>query len=65
MNEILLHLGQQGWLATYRGPHTAEIIELFASDTIPTAFTAHAALADVIAEISARNPGVVVRHWLG
>lgn len=64
-NEILIHLGEQGWLATYTGPHAAEIEELFDSHTIPTAFTAHAARDFVVAEVQKRNPGVAVRHWIG
>lgn len=62
-NVIQIHLGAQGWLATYTGPHAAEIGKLFNTCTIPTAFTSRAPLAMVIAEVQARNPGVVVRHW--
>jgi hypothetical protein len=62
-NEILIHLGEQGWQATFTGPHAARIEKLFDSNTIPTAFTARAPLATVIAEVQSRNPGVVVRHW--
>lgn len=63
-NEILVHLGEHGWLATFRGPHAAETAVLFGTDTIPTAFTSSAPLAAVIADLSARNPGCRVRHWL-
>lgn len=62
-NEILIHLGQQGWLATYEGPHAARIAGLFDTNTIPTAFTASAPIAVVIAEIQSRNPAALVRHW--
>lgn len=62
-NAIQIHLGPQGWLATYTGPHAKEIGDLFDTCTIPTAYTAHAPLETVIAEIQARNPGVVVRHF--
>jgi hypothetical protein len=62
-NEILIHLGEQGWLATFQGPHAAEIDELFGDVTLPTPFTARAPLAAVIAEVQSKNPGVIVRHW--
>lgn len=62
-NAIKIHLGPQGWLATYIGPHAKEISELFDTCTIPTAYTARAPLHQVIAEIQARNPGVSVFHW--
>lgn len=63
-NEILIHLGKDGWLATYTGPHAFEISELFDGPTIQTAYTAHASREFVIAEIQKRNPGVVVRNWI-
>lgn len=62
-NEILIHLGETGYLATYIGPHSKEIAELFDTCTIPTAFTARAPLATVIAEIAKLNPGVRVTDW--
>lgn len=62
-NEILIHLGEQGWLATFTGPHASEVAELFGDCTLPTPFTASAPLAAVIAEVSKKNPGTVVRHW--
>jgi hypothetical protein len=64
MNQILIHLGQTGWLATYQGPHIREIIEAFNTATVPTAFTSAAPLPLVIAEIRNLNPGCRVRHWL-
>lgn len=63
-NEILIHMGEQGWLATYAGPHAAHIGELFDTCTVPTAFTARAALSTVFAAVAALNPGVTVRHWI-
>lgn len=62
-NAIQIHLGPQGWNATYTGPHAKRIADLFDTCTLPTAFTAAAPLATVIAEVQARNPGVVVKHW--
>jgi hypothetical protein len=62
-NEILIHLGETGYLATYTGPHAERIGKLFDTCTIPTAFTARAPIAAVIAEIASRNPGASVRCW--
>ena len=62
-NEILIHLGAQGWLATYAGPHSKRIADLFDTCTIPTAFTASAPLAVVIAEVQSRYPKALVRHY--
>lgn len=64
-NAIQIHLGPQGWLATYTGPHAAEIADLFDTCTIPTAFTSQAPLPMVIGEIQSRNPGVTVQRWNG
>jgi hypothetical protein len=63
MNEIHIHLGEQGWLATYFGPHALEIADLFDSCTIPLPFTAQAPMAMVLADLQARSPGILVKHW--
>jgi hypothetical protein len=63
-NRILIHLGASGWLATYQGPHARQIIELFDTATIPTAYTSRAPLGTVLREIQNLNPGVRVTHWL-
>lgn len=60
MNRINLSLGRSGWLATYEGPHAADIRSLMGSDTLPTAYTAQCPASEVLAKIKARNPGVVV-----
>lgn len=60
---ILIHLGEQGWLATYAGPHAKRIGDLFGTMTIPLPYTARAPLETVVSEIQARNPGVIVKHW--
>lgn len=60
-NAIQIHLGPQGWLATFTGPHSAEIAELFDTCTLP--YTARMPLGTVIAEVQARNPGVAVFHF--
>lgn len=62
-NEILIHRGEQGWLATWTGPHAKRIGDLFNTCTLPTAFTSAAPLATVLAEVQARNPAAIVRHW--
>jgi hypothetical protein len=63
-NRILIHLGESGWLATYQGAHTRNVIELFGTATIPTAYTSRAPIGLVIAELRNKNPGVDVLHWL-
>ena len=62
-NEILIHLGEQGWLATYHGPHAAKIVNLFGTCTIATAWTPRAPLATVIQAIKILNPCVDVKPW--
>jgi hypothetical protein len=62
MNEIIIERRIAGWVATYTGPHAAEIIDLFGTDTIPMAFGAAAELPQVRAAIRALNPGIAVRY---
>jgi hypothetical protein len=64
MNRIRIHLGEAGWLATFDGPHSKEVISAFGTATIPTAYTSRAPIGLVIAELRVRNPGVSVSHWL-
>lgn len=59
-NGIILTKGATGWNARYVGPHVAALVRLFGTDTIPTAFTLQAAAPDVVAAISAMNPGVTI-----
>jgi hypothetical protein len=59
-NIISLSIGRDSWLATYRGPHAAEIIELFGTDTIPTAFTPAAPLSTVRDFIRSKHPGATI-----
>jgi hypothetical protein len=63
-SEMLLHLGQHGWKATYTGPKAHELIEQLGDCTFLTAYTARCPLATVIAELQARNPDCNVRHWI-
>ena len=60
MNAIYLQLTNQGWMATYAGPHADRIWQLFGTPTVPTAFTAEANVFEVVAQIEASNPGVMV-----
>lgn len=47
-------------MATYIGPHAERIKELFGTPTVPTAFTAEACEGEVIAQVRASHPGVLV-----
>ena len=60
-NSIILSLGRDSWLATFTGPHTANIVELFGVDTIPLPYTEQADADYVRSEIQASNPDVFVR----
>jgi hypothetical protein len=64
MNQIRIHLGESGWLATYQGPHAEQIRAAFGQDTIPTIYTSGCPIGVVIAELRVRNPGARVVHWL-
>lgn len=59
-NSIQLALTSKGWMAKFEGPHAAEIVRLFGSNIIPTAFGSAAPLAMVMREVQARNPQAVV-----
>jgi hypothetical protein len=60
MNKILLIRTKQAWMAKHTGPHANEIIRLFNTSVIPTAFTAEANPTMVLAEIKRLNPKVTV-----
>jgi hypothetical protein len=62
-NAIQIHLGPQGWLGTFTGPHAKRIGELFDTCTLPLPYTSAMPLGTVIAEVQARNPGVSVFHF--
>lgn len=62
-NEILIHLGETGWLATYHGPHARKIADLFGVCTIPTAWSPRAPRATVVAAIQVLNPLCIVKPW--
>lgn len=63
MNSIILFRDhKQGWMAQYLGPIREEVIVLFGTDVLPTAFTSDAPAAAVIREIGRLNPGVHVSN---
>lgn len=63
-NKVLVHLGQQGWLATFVGPHAERIIRLFDTATLLLPLTASAPLEMVLASVRANQPaGVTVEHF--
>ena len=65
-NRIILQIerdrqtGRNVWCSLHTGPHAAEIVDLFGTATIPTAFFAAMPAAEVLAEIRRLNPGVEV-----
>lgn len=54
---ITLFRGRNGWMARYTDP---QVIGLFASDTIPTAYTNHTNPEDVLRNIQRLNPDCIV-----
>jgi hypothetical protein len=44
------------WVAVHKGPHAEEIVRLFGTDTLPTAFTAAARAETVHRVIADLNP---------
>ena len=53
---IELYRAPSAWMARSIGPHSAEIIRLFGTDVLPTAFTPAASPADVLESIQKLNP---------
>ena len=60
MTTITLRQGPTAWLATTTGDGAAEIIDLFGTDTIETAFDRYAPAAMVLAEITRLNPDATI-----
>jgi len=50
--------------AKHHGPHAAEVVRLFGTDTIPCPWDSREPREDILAEIKKRNPGCVV-YWKG
>ena len=59
-SRIYLIRTHTGWEAVFGGPLGSEMLELFGTNRLPTAWTARAPERDVIAGIRAKNPGVDV-----
>lgn len=59
-SEIKLLKQPDGWMAIHCGPLGAEVMELFGTNTLPTAFTAQADELTVLQAIQHLNPGVTV-----
>ncbi|WP_148863811.1 hypothetical protein [Marinobacter fonticola] len=45
------------WMAKHSGPHTRELVALFGSNVLPTAFESSTPKEKVIAALRKRNPG--------
>ena len=63
MKEIRLSRSNSGYNATFldeEGKPDAEIVALFGTHTIPTAFTYHALEVDVVATLARLNPSYAI-----
>ena len=60
MKKIKLALTSKGWMSETFGPEREEIISLFGTATLPTAFTAQANESYVVAQIQNLNPGYII-----
>lgn len=56
-SSIQIEPGKGLWMAKHSGPHTSELIELFGSDRLPTAFESATPKEKVVAALRKRNPG--------
>jgi hypothetical protein len=59
-NMIDLQVRGDEIVAIYTGPHQAQIVQLFGTPIIPTAFRASYGLQNAVAEIRRLNPDCVV-----
>lgn len=55
INAIHITRNATGWQVKHTGPHAADIIRLFHTDTLPLPFTADAKPADVLATVKRLN----------
>lgn len=62
MNEIHIHPGKDGWLATHYGPRALEIYDLFGTVTILTAWRLGTPAREVLQNLAMHNPGSIVRE---
>jgi len=56
MITLTLDPAGRSWLATTTGPAAAQLIDLFGTATLPTAFTADMPAADAQRRVQALNP---------
>lgn len=54
-NRIILRRGHRMWLAKYIGPHAVEVVKLFKTAEIETAFPSETKTSDVALAIAKRN----------
>ena len=59
-DSIVLRSSRDGWMAEFYGPHADEVVRLFGTNVLPTAFTSQAEHSVVKAEIDRLNPGIEV-----
>lgn len=64
MNIIKLKRASDCWTATFIGPQSQKVFDLFGSTTIPTGFTNAASLAMVRETVQRAHPGytIIARH---
>lgn len=56
-SSIQLETAKGLWMANHTGPHTSELIDLFGSNRLPTAFESSTPKEKVVAALRKRNPG--------
>lgn len=61
MTTIELHVEAGQWLATWKGDGAARIVDLFRTDTLPTAYAAAVPDWVVMEKVQGLNPGAVVQ----
>ena len=57
---ILVTRSARGFDATFSGPEAENVIRLFGTNVIPTAFTPKARIETVMSELQRLNPGALV-----
>lgn len=62
MNSIQLYNTESGWMAAFitNGAPDAEMVAMFGTHHLPTAFTARASYETVRDEIAIQNPGYII-----
>jgi len=65
MNEVTLFQKDGGWMARYSGPCREDIVYLFETDTLPTAYTKDIDLNTLVRTVKQGHPGYVVTVQIG